>query len=462
MNLFNYIEIHVKTRPDSIAIKSNSEYISYKALVSYFNRVSNYLLNIGYKPKDKVILKVHDRKNWIISFLGVLQIGCWVVPVSDELKRDELEDIREKVKSNWLIDDDLIERIILDKSIRDDFNEDIPVLGIYHMTSGSTGDKKFCIRSINALTTEGLSYTLALGLKNNDIILALSPLYHSFALGAALIAALVSGAGIYTINKFVPRSVLKIIHNEPITVVIAVPIMAKLLCLSKTQYDMRQNYLRFVIIGAGPVSEELFDDFKRKFGIHLSANYGSTETGGLLLRTDKEHKTSVGLPMPGVEIKAIGNDGKAYYSNCEGELWVRSKGMLKNYLNSKENVFDKDGFFPTKDIIKIDKNGFFYIIGRTNNIINIGGKKVNPIEIEKVINSIDSVKECVVFGVGKKNKEIIKAIVISTDNNLSKERIRHYCLNKMESYKLPTIIEIRDKLPRDGIGKIIRNELMSK
>lgn len=462
MNLFDYIHRYAIKNPNHPAIMTGKEHISYKQLEQYINRVSNYIFELKYESGEVLLLKLTDKKNFILMFLGMLKTGCRVVPIPDDIKPQALDKLSERVNAKGIIaDDTFCEKIFSDTRISTQFNKVVPESEFYHMTSGTTGGEKICIRTVESLTREGEAYRDALNVTSDDIMLGLSPLYHSFALGAILAGAFTSGACIYVVNKFVPKTALEIICKERITRLAAVPIMIKLLCTSNTEYQTTANSLCTVLVGGGAITEKIMDVFKKKFRVCISPTYGSTETGGLLLCNQEQYKKSVGLPLPGVEVKIVDGEGKMGYKNCQGELWVRCQGMLKGYLNGSSTVLDKEGYFPMGDLVYADEEGYVYIVGRIKNIINIGGKKVNPLEVEKVIKKMNCIKECVVFGVKREEKEVIKAVIVPS-GNVEKEDIWRHCFKELESYKLPGIIEIHSQLPQNEMGKIKKGELMEE
>ena len=333
--------------------------------------------------------------------------------------------------------------------------------GILHMTSGSTGKAKFCIRTIDNLTSEGLAFRTKLETSSIDKVLGVPPLYHSYALGAALMTALVSGSCLYTLDKFVPREVLRIVEEDRITILILVPIMAKLLCSTYTSSKSNLCSLRIALVGAGAITVDIYNSFLSKFGISLQCNYGSTETGGIVTRLKPEPRMSIGKPMEGVQIKIICENGTYVSENMEGELWVKCSSMLSGYYGIQSKCIDDDGYFPMGDIVVMDERGYLYLKGRKKNIINVGGKKVNPYEVEEVLRKIPGMKECVVIGFKKANgEEAVKAIVVS--EMLTEYTIRKYCISVLSDFKVPSIIEFQNRLPRNELGKIRRKDLVTE
>ncbi len=462
MNLFEYIHNYAQQDTEHLAIKTSSEQMSYKQLEQAINCTANYLCTLGYQEGDAVLLKLTNKLHFTIMFLGGLRSGCIVVPLPDDRKPQTLESLAKRVKAKGIImDDNFSGDIFHNRSMSCRFDRVVRISEFYHITSGSTGGEKISIRTLDALTHEGEAYRDALNFTDEDILLGLSPLYHSFALGAVIGGAFTSGACMYIVDKFVPRTVLEILSREQITRLVLVPAMVKLLCISKADYDSQVNALKTVLAGGGPLSKTLKEEFQKKFGIYPSPTYGSTETGGLLLCSDKKYEGSVGVPMPGVEVKIVDADGKAGYRRSQGELWVRCPGMQRGYLDAPGNPFDEEEYFPMGDLVRAEEDGYIYIIGRIKNMINIGGRKVNPLEIEEVIKKMPNVSDCVVFGVKQREKEAIKAVIVPK-GTLQEEDVRHRCFEELEYYKLPGMIEMKSALPKNEMGKIRKDLLMEE
>lgn len=465
MTIIDYIKQYAISSPNTLALKDRTYAITYKELLHCIKQYSFSIKNTICKPNDRVLLMVTNRQKWILVFLSLLYLDCWVVPISNELSKEEKNGIREDIKATAIITDKSV--LSLGKTILEEGRTVYNTKGtggILHMTSGSTGKPKFCIRTIEGLTAEGISYRETLDIHRDDKILGVPPFYHSYALGAACMAALASGACLYTVNRFIPREILKVSHNEKITIMILVPVMAKLLCDTYMPDELNLQSLRITLVGAGAISNELYLKFLDKFHIPLLSNYGSTETGGLISRLDATPFNSIGIPMKEVEIKIV-NDSSENSSlevECEqvGELWIKCKGIFTGYLNGDPPPFDENGFFSMGDIVRVDRKGLIYIIGRKKAFINIGGKKVYPTEVEQIILQLAQIKDCVVVGIKKTSgEEAVKAYIVGSDIN--EEDIRIFCSSKISSYKIPSVIQFVKELHRNELGKIKYEDLES-
>lgn len=455
ISLFGYIRSHATSKSKhNAALVSESHSIDYETLMHLLAYHQKKLRETGYGEGQAVVLQSRGQFEFAISFLSLLAAGCYVLPIPSDASAREVERISKL--SNAKIFDDVLE---IRSPIRGEvLDPDEDTVGIYHTTSGSTGVPKLCIRTLKAMTAEGESYKETFCLSAEDRLFSCPPLHHSYAMGAGLIAALVSGASLYVGNAFSPRKILRTIQRSKVTFLILVPIMARAICevFSKEVFDL--SSVRVALVGAGPITKEVYEGFLGRFGIPLLSNYGSTETGGVVSRLESLPFSSIGRPMVGVEIRICNEGGQPVPADQEGELRVRCPGMLKGYLSSNEPFLDESGFFSMGDYAVQDKAGFLYIRGRKKRFINIGGRKVDPLEVEEVILNFPGVRECVVIGLPRRGEEVVKAVVVGCRE--SRASLRSHCSKRLASYKVPSNFEFRDRLPRNEIGKIDMEQLI--
>jgi len=462
LNIFSQIERYAHSDEKKIVLETETEQLSYKELYYLLVYNQKVLEDNGYKPEDRVVILIKCQKNFIIQLLSLLSMGCWITPVVPEIESNLCQillDTGGRVVEEELLADRYSNSISMEGRLIINNSENC---GIFHMTSGTTGKSKYCIRTLRALGEEGECFRKTLALQESDKIFSVPPIYHSYALGAALMAALVSGASVLVSDKFIPRQILKKIHNFKTTIVLLVPIMAKLLTEVRVEEMYDVSSVRIALVGAGPISRELYQNFSDRFGIRLSSNYGSTETGGLISRVESIMYESIGKPMIGVKLKIVDGYGREVACKEKGEIMVKSIGMQRGYLGEKTSLFDEEGYWPTGDIGMCDENGNVFIVGRLKNMINVGGKKVIPSEVEDTILKMPNVKECAVAGYRKDSgEEAIKAfIVMKKDNsNYSKEDVRMFCSQNLSQYKIPSIVEFINELPRNQMGKVLYRNL---
>lgn len=235
--------------------------------------------------------------------------------------------------------------------------------------------------------------------------------------------------------------------------------MARMLTKCKLDTNTGIECLRYLVVGAGVINEELFSDFQNCFGIVLSANYGSSETGGIITRVDAESFPSIGLPMDGVVVEIRGETGEKLKPGTEGEIWVKAKSMMNRYYHKKE-VYDERGYFFTGDLARVDNKGNVYITGRVKNIINIGGKKVNAVYVENILKTHPAIQDAVVIGKKRLDGEECLVSAITVCEEIEVKDIYQFLQDKIEQYMIPTVIRILDKIPKNNMGKVQYEEVM--
>lgn len=461
MHLFDYILHHATDKNVRKAISLGEREVNYYDLWQYISLNRSIMKEQGITENDNIVMLYEDPLDWIVGFLSAMSLNCNVLPVDTGISQEKLDGLRTVLKDIKILNSDNF-RIIYNKcdevcDFTDEINEEKSC--ILHLTSGSTSEPKLCQRTLESLTAEGNSFREVLGVTVDDIILGLPPLYHSYALGASLMTSMISGSELIQVKEFKPRNSLKLIFESGVTIIILVPLMAKVLSSIAIKMKPKKNELRFAMSGAGKIDKEMFNMFYKAFGANLLCNYGSTETGGLITRVKSEYIGSLGRPMPGVEVKIKNSNGDEAAVNEHGEMWVKSKEIMKSYYG-KETPFDDNGYYPTGDIVYQNADGYIFLVGRKKNIIKIGGKTVNLSTIRETLLSMEGVSECAVFSVEKHDCVRIKAVINSV-TEYSKEDVIAYCKNKIDKYHVPHEVIFSDELRKNSIGKLDVSKFIS-
>lgn len=461
MHLFDYILQYAKEKNVRKAFVSGEREVNYYDLWQYISLNRHIMQEKGITEKDSVVILYEDPLDWIVGFLSAMSLNCNVLPVDTDIIEEKLDSLSKILKSLKILNSDSF-CIVYEKceELYDFCGEvDEEKSCILHLTSGSTSESKLCQRTLESLTAEGESFREALEVKADDIILGLPPLYHSYALGASLMTSMISGSKLIQVKEFKPRHSLKLIFEERVTIVILVPLMAKVLSSIAMKMKSEKCKLRFAMSGAGKIDKEMFDMFYKAFGANLMCNYGSTETGGLITRVKSEYIGSIGRPMPGVEVKVKNDHGGEAAVNEQGEMWVKSKEVMKSYYG-KESPFDINGYYPTGDIVYQNADGYIFLVGRKKNIVKIGGKTVDLGIMRETLLSMDGISECAVFSVEKNGSVRIKA-VINSSAEYSKEEVIAHCKNKIDKYHVPHEIIFSDELKKNSMGKLDVSKFIS-
>jgi long-chain acyl-CoA synthetase len=344
---------------------------------------------------------------------------------------------------------------------------DEPVL--YQFSSGSTGRPKRVGRTRRHLWLETRMLRDSLALTRQDAVLCAIPLYHAFGLGSCIQASLGSGATLVIQESPQPFALkrgqtLELIEREHITIFPTVPYMVEL--LAEAPFDADLSGLRYCYTAGAALSAAAFEAFDARFGVPVRQMYGCTESPSITLNLDHDPRPtagSVGRPLGDVQVVVYGEDGEELPPGVPGEVGVISPVAATGYVSGArpdQRTFRDGKIFPG-DLGVLDEAGRLTLVGRTKSLIDVRGRKVDPLEVEDVLAAHPSVEEAVVVGdrIGTSQVEVIKAAVVVSEECTERELIR-YCKERLSPYKVPQVIEFRDEIPRSPIGKVLRKELI--
>ncbi len=332
-----------------------------------------------------------------------------------------------------------------------------------HQTSGTTGVPKVALRPGAAAVAEAEHYIETIGIDDNDSVVVVSPMSHAYAYGMGVMVPMLSGADIVSMQKFQPKLVFQAFAETRATIFPAVPAMLDVLLFGVG--DRLHNSPRKVFAAGAPLPERVARTYHEKSGTLVRPLYGTTETGGISVGMEDRDALitgCVGTPMQAVSVEARTGepDASASADNLQ-TLYVRSPSMMAGYLSP--TGIDRsplvDGWFHTGDLSRIDEHHAIHLQGRITEVINVGGMKVVPSEVEEVIAAIPRVQEVKVYaGSSPSGTQFVKAAVVAADGVKSAD-VRSHCAQQLIYYKRPSTVLMVDALPKTPSGKVILSEL---
>jgi malonyl-CoA/methylmalonyl-CoA synthetase len=271
-------------------------------------------------------------------------------------------------------------------------------------------------------------------------------------------------------DRFDPEAVLNILQVAEgpyaCTIFMAVPPMyVKLMDhIGDNRFDF--SHMRLLTSGSAPLLVKDFQRIKNVFGKEPVEREGMTETGMNFSNPIQGVRKpgSIGLPFPGLQVKVVDPETFSDVPEGEkGEFWLKSFSITPGYWRKPEETAKafKEGWFRTGDLGKVDADGYYYLTDRLKHIIISGGENISPKEIEGAINQLDDVVESSVVGIADEQwgEKVVAVVVVLENSPLSPEKIRQHCKEHLHAWKCPKVIRIVDRLPRNTMGKVLKESV---
>jgi long-chain acyl-CoA synthetase len=335
-------------------------------------------------------------------------------------------------------------------------------------TSGTTGRPKGAELTHFQLFMNADTPGRLFGIRDDDVVLVVLPLFHVFALSSILDVCVRFGATMSLVPRFDPDAALAAIQRDRVTVFEGVPTMyiALLDHPGLDRYDV--STLRVGISGGAPIPAEVLDEFERRFGIVILEGYGLSETASTTTFNISEQDRrvySVGRPIWGVEVQVWDPEGRVLPAGRGhvGELMVRGVNVMRRYRGDPAATAAAftDGWFHTGDLGYVDEDGFFFVVDRTKDLIIRGGYNVYPREVEDVLYGHPAVAQAAVVGVPDERlgQEVKAYVALHPGHRATEAELVGYVKERIASYKYPRSVEFRDSLPLNAAGKIVKRDL---
>jgi long-chain acyl-CoA synthetase len=330
---------------------------------------------------------------------------------------------------------------------------------IIKLTSGSTGVPKGIALTPANVLAEARNIVDTLELTPADCILAPVPLAHSYGFDVGLLSMLWSGASLVARNTFVPRRLLAEMAGKETTVFLGVPSIYRTLADIPVTAKPDLAQVRYLLSCTAPLHPELLRAFHAKFGVPICQHYGSSETGAATTHVPAlvmKYPESVGRAMSGVHVAIIDEAGRGLAAGEEGEVVIAGAAVAPGYvMGAPPGVSPFQGnSYRSGDLGYLDDSGLLHLTGRKSQIINVGGLKVSPVEVARVLESFPPIAEAVVLGLQGAGGSDLVCAVVTLRQPATREEIFEYCRQHLAEYKVPRRIEIRDALPRGATGKV--------
>ena len=469
MNIINFLENCVEKYPTKIALVDEERNLTFQQL---YQEVQNFSSRIAFLNKNVISLVAENSLSFIIGYLGIINSGKIAHLIPPEISEFNLLNQIRSADSEAIICSNTAKKNlnytsvkiplyefseIKSQSASDGNNFKVNDLAYLIYTSGTTSEPKGVAVShaMTEFTTKNI--VKELGYSNSDVDVLPLPMYHSFGLGCFHTSLCVGSTLVLLKNANNLECVLESLKKYNATTLAAIP--ATLTKFLKFDRSVLENYfanIRLVITNSTLVPKNTVQNFKQilKKG-NLATYYGLTEASRstfMIFDKNNGREESVGRAAPGVEIKIVNEN------NNDGEIWIKGNNVIKKYWNNvKADKNIVDGWLQTGDIGYFE-DGYLFLKGRNDDMINVGGEKIMPYEIEEVVKQIPGVDDVAAFGIEHEIfGQVVKLNVVkSKDSDLDKSKILTHCMKNLEKFKVPSKIDFVESIPKTDYGKVKR------
>ncbi|MGU5528225.1 crotonobetaine/carnitine-CoA ligase [Aeromonas hydrophila] len=479
---------------------------SYAKLNDEINRTANFFFSLGVNKGDKVALHLNNCPEFIFCWFGLAKIGAIMVPINANLLHDECAYLLNKCRADIIVtsgdfypmylklmeeETPLIKIVLVsdgEQPMADhvyDFrqhqsqqpprlNYSVPLSvddpAEIMFTSGTTARPKGVVITQYNLRFAGYYTSWQCSLREDDIYLTPMPAYHIDCQCTAAMAAFSVGATFVLLEKFSASAFWNQVCKYRATVTECIPLMIRTLMMQPQMFGEKQHCLREILFYLN-LPEQEKNAFVERFGVRLLTSYGMTETivGVIGDRPgDKRVWPSIGRIGFGYEAQVRDENNHEIPAGKVGEICIKGvpgRTLFKEYFEQPDatgKAFDPEGWLHTGDFGYQDKAGYFYFVDRQNNMIKRCGENVSCVELENIICSHPKIADAAVVGIKDSIRdEAVKAFLVLNENEtLNEEEFFTFCEKNMAKFKIPTFMEIREKLPRNCSGKIVKRNLI--
>lgn len=477
---------NARATPDAPLLILDEGTLSYGEALAQGNRALAGLRARGIGRGETVAIAAEKHTGFLPTYLALHAIGAIAVPVNPKARAEENRALIETAAASWIVSsvadaasplgiqgitfDELSASAAGDGGMEQSITAlDDPADLIF--TTGTTGTRKGVLVSHRALSAAARNINTVLGNGSDDLEVLPLPLYHSFGLGRLRCIVTAGGAVAFCDGFSNPDRILSQIVTLSATGLASVPAgLAILLDRLGERLGEAAAYLRYLEIGSSAMPEAQ----KRRLmallpDTRICMHYGLTEASRscfLVFHEHSNHLATIGKPAPGVEVRVVDDDGEPVGIDEPGYLEVRGEHVLTEYWRDTKRTAATlhAGWVRTGDLGSRDSDGFLTLRGREGDVINIGGKKVSPEEVEAILESHPAVAECACVGVPDPDGitgEVIKAFLVAAPGAAEPRlaELAKLIRKTAEPYKVPRQFQWVDALPRTESGKLQRRRL---
>jgi len=476
------------------ALHYSSATLTYGELNSEVNRLAKVLSGVGVTRGDRVFLCLPNSAAFFVSYLAAFRLGAVAVPFSTSFTPAEIASLLQHSRASFgIVFDglrDTVEAGVVQAGSKPtlitvawDAGGDMRYSAVAHeapspsvpaevlsgdpavilYTSGTTGNPKGVVLSHRNIVSNVISCSAALPVSQDDVFITLIPMYHSFGFTVCTMLPLLLGSTCVVLPGPKKELIADAVKRFGVTVFVGIPALFGIMALADQATVPCFDTVRFFASGAAPLSIRTIEMFSRKYRAPLLEGYGLTEAAPVVSLNPHDgirKNGSIGVPVPGVSVKVVGESGEELARGEVGELLVKGPNVMSGYFGDDVATEARiaDGWLRSGDMARMDRDGYIYIEDRKDDMILVQGANVYPHEIEDLIRDIPGVLEVAVVGVSDSHlgKRPVAIVQRAKGASLDEATVTEHCRRGLSAHKVPRRVDFWDEIPLSPLGKPLK------
>jgi len=477
MNLLHLFDLSFIGRRDLTALEFQGTTYTFGEIDERSNRLANLLSRRGLRQGDRLCVYLANSVELIDAYLACIKLGLIFVPINILYREREISHILADAEPAAVISDMPVPEgvpiwhpveltaeaaAVPHERPTATLDGDAPAGIIY--TSGTTGTSKGAVLTHNNFAVNAVTLLTCWQISNADRFLLALPLFHVHGLGNGLHCWLASGCRMRLLPRFERQTAAAEFLDFRPTLFFGVPtIYVRLLEIEDAEAREIGAAMRLFVSGSAPLSPQILEEFRAKFGHTILERYGMSENLMDISNpyVGERRPGSVGMPLPGVSVRLLDANGSPVRDGETGELFLKGSNVFAGYWRRPEATASAfvDGYFRTGDLAVRSADGYYTLCGRKSDLIICGGFNIYPREIEEFLEEQAEVAEAAVVGVSDRARGEIPMAYVVVRAEVAAEELERRCREKLASFKIPRAFLFIDKLPRNAMGKVQKHLL---
>lgn len=489
MNVRNILASAAELYNDQPIIRFGEQSLAYSSFVDLVDRLATALMQRGLKPNGRVIILAKNSPEWIAFYFATLACGGVAIPVNPALTPSEVAYIMDHAEPAIAIIDAGSPLAVGNRAphvitlgpdgdwrtvasghapVRSSVYRQADDPAVIFYTSGTTGRPKGVMLSHGAVRANADIVRTLYGLRQSDRTLVTGSLSFIYSIMTNCTSAISAGATIHLLERFHPEHVLRTIESAGITIFMGVPTMYVMMLGWAKDKSVDPSSIRLTVCSGASLPWNLLLAVRERFGWTLLDLWGMTEGTPITsyAPTEQPRQDSCGRALAGCGVRVIDTKGHDVAPDTVGEVLLSGTPVMLGYYNNPEATAEtlQDGWVRTGDLGKLDADGYLSIVGRQKDLIIRGGANIYPTEVEDALYGHPAIAECAVIGrADPVYGEVVEAVVVLKEGSeTTAADMADHCRKRLADYKVPSIFEITDALPKGPTGKILKRALRDR